>query len=263
MTNSRPAIIAAALGLASGLTLGGLSAFAGGDKVVFPENWDKGVLYNTVDRYDVKQYRELWSTPAAVEAARKGEPIPSGTVLTLVQYKAQLDAAGVPAKDDKGRFIKGDLIAYTVMEKRTGWGAEYPADLRNGEWEYQAFTGDKKVNDKANLAACFQCHKPHEGQDFVISLAGLKGTAARTNGRRSAAGPGRREHCGFPVRPRNRDGRGQRADHLAQHRRLAASGDHPRRQGSAQLASSSRDRPLNSASPNPAPTNTSAACIRR
>ena len=55
-----------------------------GDKVAFPENWDKGVLYNTVDRYDVKQYRELWSTPAAVEAARKGEPIPSGTVLTLV-----------------------------------------------------------------------------------------------------------------------------------------------------------------------------------
>ena len=142
MTNSRLAMIAAALGLTSGLTLG-LSAFAGGDKVVFPDDWDKGVLYSTVDRYDVKQYRELWSTPAAVEAARKGEPIPSGTVLTLVQYKAQLDAAGIPAKDDKGRFIKGDLIAYTVMEKRAGWGTEYPADLRNGEWEYQAFTADK------------------------------------------------------------------------------------------------------------------------
>ena len=74
--SSRLAITAAALGLTSGLTLGGLSAFAGGDKVVFPDNWDKGVLYNTVDRYDVKQYRELWSTAAAVEAARKGEPIP-------------------------------------------------------------------------------------------------------------------------------------------------------------------------------------------
>ena len=40
MTNSRLVITAAALGLASGLTLGGLSAFAGGDKVVFPDNWD-------------------------------------------------------------------------------------------------------------------------------------------------------------------------------------------------------------------------------
>ena len=186
MTNFRLATIAAALGLSSGLMLG-LSAFAGGEKVVFPENWDKGVLYNTVDRYDVKQYRELWSTAAAVEAARKGEPIPSGTVLTLVQYKAQLDAAGNPTKDDKGRFIKGDLIAYTVMEKRAGWGTEYPAELRNGEWEYQAFTADKKVNDKANLAACFQCHKPHEGQDFVISLSGLKGTVP---GQMAAPTPG-------------------------------------------------------------------------
>jgi hypothetical protein len=62
-------------------------------------NFDKGTLYATVDRYDNKQYRELYATPAAVDAVRKGQPIPSGTVLTLVQYKAQLDAAGEPLKD--------------------------------------------------------------------------------------------------------------------------------------------------------------------
>ena len=88
MTNSRFAITAAALGLASGVTLGGLSAFAGGDKVVFPENWDKGVLYSTVDRYDVKQYRELWSTAAAVEAARKGEPERHGAHAGAIQGAA-------------------------------------------------------------------------------------------------------------------------------------------------------------------------------
>jgi hypothetical protein len=49
-------------------------------------------------------------------------------VLTLVQYKARVDASGNPEKDANGRFIKGDLIAYTVMEKRTGWGAEYADD---------------------------------------------------------------------------------------------------------------------------------------
>ena len=88
MTNPGLAITAAALGLASGLTLGGLSAFAGGDKVVFPENWDKGVLYSTVDRYDVKQYRELWSTAAAVEAARKGEPERHGAHAGAIQGAA-------------------------------------------------------------------------------------------------------------------------------------------------------------------------------
>ena len=37
------------------------------------------------------------------------------------------------------------------MEKRDGWGTEYKDDIRNGEWEYQVFGPDKKVNDKANL----------------------------------------------------------------------------------------------------------------
>jgi plastocyanin len=161
--------------LGAALLLAALAAHAGGDKVAFPANFDKGTLYATVDRHDIKQYRELWATPAAVEAAKAGKPAPSGTVLTLVQYKAVVDDKGVPVKDDKGRFRKGDLVAYAVMEKRTGWGSEYPADLRNGEWEYQAFGPTRAVNDKANLKTCFQCHKPHAGQDYVISLASLGG----------------------------------------------------------------------------------------
>jgi hypothetical protein len=110
-----------------------VSARAGGDKVAFPENYAKGVLYTTVDRADNKQYRELYASPEAIAAAKKGEPLPSGTVLTLVQYAAKLDEKGNPAKDANGRFIKDKLLAYTVMEKRAGWGAEYPETIRNGE----------------------------------------------------------------------------------------------------------------------------------
>jgi plastocyanin len=175
MTLLKSAGLAATLGAVAG-SLIAMQVRAGPELVNFPDSYAKGVLYAVVDRYDNKQYRELWSTPAAVEAARKGEPIPSGTVLTLVQYKAELDEKGNPKKDANGRFIKGELVAYTVMEKRAGWGAEYAPDIRNGEWEYRAFGPDKSVNTKANLRGCFACHKPHEGQDFVISLAGLKGT---------------------------------------------------------------------------------------
>lgn len=147
---------------------------AGGDKVAFPENYAKGVLYTTIDRADTKQYRELYSTPEAIAAVKAGKPIPSGTVLTLVQYKALLTAAGEPQKDAKGRFIKGPLLGYTVMEKRDGWGAEYGDDVRNGEWEYQAFKADKSINDKAKLSNCFTCHKPLDKQDFVFSFQALK-----------------------------------------------------------------------------------------
>ena len=153
-----------------------IAAQAGGDKVVFPENYASGVLYTTVDRADNKQYRALFvSPPAAIDAAKKGEALPSGTVLTLVQYAAKLDPQGVPEKDANGRFIKTNIIAYTVMEKRTGWGAEYPDNVRNGEWEYQAFKADKTPNTAANLTGCFNCHKPlGTPVDYLFSYDRLK-----------------------------------------------------------------------------------------
>lgn len=162
-----------AAGLLCSILLGA-TAEAGGENVLFPENYAKGVLYATVDRADNKQFRELYSTPEAIEAVRTGKPIPSGTVITLVQYKALLTAAGDPQKDAKGRFIKGPLIGFTVMEKRDGWGTEYPENIRNGEWEYQAFKADRTVNDKANLKNCFTCHKPLDKQDFVFSHDKMK-----------------------------------------------------------------------------------------
>jgi plastocyanin len=163
--------------LAALATLPALAQTPGPNKIAFPEQWDKGVLYGTVDRHDIKQYRELWATQPALDAVKAGKPIPQGTVLTLVQYKAKVDDKGAPLRDAQGRFQKGDLVAYTVMQKGAGWGADLPADIRNGEWEYQVFNHEKKVNYKANLKGCYQCHKPHEGQDFVISLAKLSGTA--------------------------------------------------------------------------------------
>jgi hypothetical protein len=148
---------------------------AGGDKVAFPQNYAQGVLYATVDRADNKQYRELYASKEAIDAVKAGQPIPSGTVLTMVNYKAKLNAAGEPEKDANGRFIKTDEIAgIAVMEKRTGWGTEYGDDIRNGEWEYQAFKADKTVNDKANLNNCFTCHKPYDKQDFVFSFDKMK-----------------------------------------------------------------------------------------
>ena len=148
---------------------------AGGDKVVFPATYDKGVLFTTVDRPDNKQYREFYTSQAAIDAAKKGEPMPDGTVITMVQWKAKLDAQGNPEKDANGRFIKGDLNGYAVMEKRKGWGTEYPDTLRNGEWEYQAFTPAKAANANAKLNTCFECHLPKKSDDYVFLYGKMAG----------------------------------------------------------------------------------------
>jgi hypothetical protein len=172
MIRLKYAAISAAIGVALAVGLA-VQVRAGADKVAFPENYAKGVKYLVVDKPN-KQVHEFYAPVAAIEAARKGEPMPDGTVFIGVQYNAKLDADGNPVKGADGRFIKADLRGYGVMEKHTGWGTEYPAEKRNGEWEYRAFTPDKNPNEKVNLGACFECHMPQAKQDFVHSYDRLK-----------------------------------------------------------------------------------------
>jgi len=156
-----------------------VSVQAGGDKIMFPAEYAKGAVYMTLDRPENKQVREYYTSQAAIDAAKKEAPLPTGTVITVVQYAAQLDAQGNPAKDAGGRFIKTNTIqGYTVMEKQAGWGSEYPEAKRNGEWEYQVFRADKTANTNANLDSCFNCHKPQASNDFVYTYDKMK-TSAR------------------------------------------------------------------------------------
>ncbi len=148
---------------------------AGGDLVKFPADYEKGVKYGVVSNPNNKLYRELYTTKEAVDAAKAGKPIPSGTWIVMKSFKSKLDASGAPLKGPDGHFVKDELAAYGVMEKRTGWGKEYPDNVRNGEWEYQAFNAAKAVNTTAKLGACFECHKPKNGDDYLFTLGMLKG----------------------------------------------------------------------------------------
>jgi len=172
MLTKKYAVVAVAVGAAAALSLV-VQVRAGADKIAFPENYAKGVLYVTVDKPN-KQVHEFYAAPAAIDAAHKGEPLPDGTVLIGVHYNAKLDADGNPVKGPDGRLVKADLRAYAVMEKRKGWGTDYPEDKRNGEWEYRLFNADKTPNEKVNLGVCFDCHRPQASQDYVYSYDKLK-----------------------------------------------------------------------------------------
>lgn len=128
--------------------------WAGGELVKFPEGYEEDILYTTVYRGKIKE--EIYASREAIEAVKKGQPIPSGTVITLVDYR------------------DGELHRYVVMEKRSGWGTEYSEDIRNGEWEYQAFNADKSVNEQENLIRCFRCHKSEARKDFVFTFDDMK-----------------------------------------------------------------------------------------
>src|SRR5262249_44736294 len=121
---------------------------------------------------------EFYTSAAALDAAKKGEPLPNGTVITMLQYAAKLDAQGNPEKTANARFVKGNLIANGGMENGRGWGPENPDTGATAKGGTQASKADKSVNTGANLSACFNCHKPLDKQDYVYLYDKMK-TAAK------------------------------------------------------------------------------------
>src|SRR5882757_5986671 len=118
---------AALAAIAGAVSVGiALQVRAANDKFTFPEGFDKGVEYLTVDKPN-KQVHVFYASKEAIAAAKAGQPRPEGTVFTGVHYNAKLDAQGNPEKDANGRLIKATLRQFAVMRKEKGWGGEYPA----------------------------------------------------------------------------------------------------------------------------------------
>jgi hypothetical protein len=123
-----------------------------------------------LDQPDIKEIRETYINVEALKQFAPGKPFPNGTVITLPTFKALVNDKGELVRDPNGRLVRGPLDRIVVMEKRTGWGVEYPEELRNGEWEYARFRADGTPDQQADIKGCFVCHKPKRDQDFVFTL---------------------------------------------------------------------------------------------
>lgn len=125
-------------------------AWAANDRVQFPEGYESGVHYATVNRGGIRE--EIFTSPQAVAAAKAGQPLPDGTVVMMEDHRA------------------GALHRYVVMEKRVGWGDAYPESARAGDWEFREFAPDRSPNLGENGQRCMSCHQRQAGQDFVFTL---------------------------------------------------------------------------------------------
>src|SRR4051812_45222133 len=122
-------------------------ADAADDRVTFPAGYMNGVHYGTVRRGNIRE--ELYASAATIAAAKRDEPAPSGSVITLADYR-----------DDR-------LYRIDVMEKRAGWGSEYPPDQRTGEWEFAWFNPDQSRKADEDMGRCMGCHRSQASHDFV------------------------------------------------------------------------------------------------
>ncbi len=131
------------------LTLVGWQAVAEANRVTFP-NIDQLVHYTTVRRGNTLEH--IMTTPEAIEAVKKGQPIPPGTHFLLVDYR------------------DGKLSRYFVMQKGDGWGGDYDERRRTGDWQFQWFNTDKTtINMNENTARCQSCHRSQEGSEYLFT----------------------------------------------------------------------------------------------
>lgn len=110
----------------------------------------------------------------AITSAEKDASLDSGSVLVMEVWQAGLDPQEKPILDAAGRRIEDELLFIAVMAKGEGWGAEYPPEIRNGEWEYAAFdpaTGNRRQQD---YRPCFDCHEPKADTDYLFTLDRLR-----------------------------------------------------------------------------------------
>ncbi len=151
-------------------------AMAGPERVAYPETDLAGyLLYQVVNRPDNNQVRYLYANDLAVKGAREGDQLPAGAKLILEAFKAKLDENGDPVEDANGSYMKGEQAFYTIMEKQEGWGQDYPAELRNGDWDYAVILPDKSHKAEVAVEKCLTCHLEQVGPegDFVFSLDSL------------------------------------------------------------------------------------------
>lgn len=118
------------------------------NRVTFPD-LGKQVHYTTVKRGNVTEH--ISTTREALEAIQKKQPIPDGTHFVLADYR------------------DGAIFRYFVMEKGAGWGSDFDARRRTGDWQFQWFLPNRQINPKENTARCMACHQPQKDQNYLFT----------------------------------------------------------------------------------------------
>jgi cytochrome c553 len=144
-------------------------------RAAFPQGFRETFSrYHTMNFPATRQVRHFYANKAALQAAKAGKPLPDGSVVVVEVHTVRLDLDDRPIVGADGFFAPEHLMAYSVMARGAGWGADIPEMLRNENWNYAVFTPEGKPRT-VNQAECLACHKPLDKASFVFTLKELAG----------------------------------------------------------------------------------------
>lgn len=136
------------------------------------------LLYAIIDRPDGIT-RQLYISPAGVEAVRQGRDFPDGTQIIVEAYDAARGAAGQLQRDAAGHLIAGSLRPEIhVAETRSTWRMEdLASSARLGNFNFAAFDAATSRPNGEFIADCFSCHDQAVSVGFVFSQQQLRAYA--------------------------------------------------------------------------------------
>lgn len=145
------------------------TAAAVASDVTFPSTFpDDFEVYRINEDMDAKMVVRDWANRAALDAARAGKPLQDDAVVVVETLSARMIGT---------KLVADAPLSYAVFAARAGWGDRVPELLRNGNWQFGAFSPDRTPQLK-NQAVCLACHKPQVAKSFMFTYDELAAHAS-------------------------------------------------------------------------------------
>ncbi len=139
--------------------------------VSLPDDYRSSFIhYARVDRPDGTA-RDLYISPNALPAYRRGAPLPYETTIIIEGYDAAVDDLGDYLRDEQGWYVKGaPFEALHVIQKRSDWTAtDFESAARAGAWNFGSFEAISGQRFDESLTTCTNCHNSTPQNDFLYS----------------------------------------------------------------------------------------------
>ncbi|EGG98928.1 hypothetical protein imdm_1722 [gamma proteobacterium IMCC2047] len=156
-------------------------AFAGGtpEFVALPEGYNKQINYMSQNRIGQEQFAKMYARQNLLQAIADGNPVPEGSTIVMEVYEPKRDRDNNVVKGSGGSYLIDHKKAIAVMEYRSEWPAEMPANERAGNWGFALYSTDGKP--KANDLDCAACHWQLRRVNYLFTTVPMKNHIASSH----------------------------------------------------------------------------------
>jgi len=116
----------------------------------------------------------LYANATARFGATTDGKLPNDSTIVGEIYSVKKDADGEVIESQVGRRIPDALTTIVMMQRRAGWGDQYPEELKVGDWEFEVFSPEGENLGK-DTTACRECHSPLSETEYTFSFDHMAG----------------------------------------------------------------------------------------